>query len=128
MIGDTRQREIVAAYSAALEHGDADGLIALLTEDVTWSMPPMPHWYRGLEAVTDFAVRVPLGGCGSWRHLPTSANAQPAVASYLWSDDAGAYLNWSIDVLTLRGEQIADITAFVGAEHFRLLGLPASLS
>jgi RNA polymerase sigma-70 factor, ECF subfamily len=127
MIGDTRQREIVAAYSAALEHGDADGLIALLADDVTWSMPPLAHWYRGLEAVTDFAVRVPLGGCGSWRHLPTSANAQPAVASYLWNDDASAHLNWSIDVLTLRGEQIANITAFIGAEHFALFGLPESL-
>ena len=46
-------------------------------------MPPLPHWYRGLAAVTDFAVRVPLTDCGSWRHLPTSANGQPAVACYL---------------------------------------------
>jgi len=126
-LGDARLREIVAGYSAALERGDADALVALLTEDVTWSMPPLPHWYRGLDAVMDFAVRVPLTGCGSWTHLPTSANGQPAVAAYLWDDGAGAHLGWSIDVLTLRGERIAEVTAFIGPDHFALLGLPTSL-
>lgn len=126
-IGDARQREIVAGYSAALERGDANGLVALLTEDVTWSMPPLAHWYHGLEAVTDFAVQVPLTGCGNWRHLPTSANGQPAVGCYLWDDDAGAHLAWSINVLTLRGEQVAEITSFIGPDHFVPFGLPASL-
>jgi RNA polymerase sigma-70 factor (ECF subfamily) len=126
-IDDARLREIVAGYSAALERGDADALVALLTEDVTWSMPPRPHWYHGLEAVTDFAVQVPLTACGSWRHLPTSANGQPAVGCYLWNDDAGAHLSWSINVLTLRGEHIAEITSFIGPDHFAPFGLPDSL-
>lgn len=126
-IGDARLREIVTEYTTALERGDADALVALLTEDVTWSMPPMSHWYRGLDAVIDFAVRVPLTGCGSWRHLPTSANGQAAVGLYLWDDDAGAHSGWTITVLTLRGEQIAEITSFLGAEHFAPFGLPASL-
>jgi RNA polymerase sigma-70 factor, ECF subfamily len=126
-LGDARLREIVAGYSAALERGDADGLVALLTKDVTWSMPPLPHWYHGIDAVTDFAVELPLTRCGSWRHVPTSANGQPAVGCYLRTGDSGAYLAWSIDVLTLRGDRIAEITAFVGAEHFAPFGLPASL-
>jgi RNA polymerase sigma-70 factor (ECF subfamily) len=126
-LDDARLREIVTGYSTALERGDADALVALLTEDVTWSMPPLPHWYHGLEAVTDFAVRVPLTGCGSWRHLPTSANGQPAVGCYLWNDDARAHLGWSINVLTLRGDRIAEITSFIGPDHFALLGLPASV-
>ena len=126
-VDDARVREIVAGFSAAFEDGDADALVALLTQDVTWSMPPLPHWYHGLEAVTDFAVRVPITGCGDWRHLPTSANGQPAVGCYLWDDDAGTHLAWSVEVLTLRGDRIAEITSFVGAENLALLGLPASL-
>jgi RNA polymerase sigma-70 factor (ECF subfamily) len=126
-IDDTRLREVVADYCGALERGDADALVALLTEDVTWSMPPLPHWYRGLAAVTDFAVRVPLSTCGSWRHLPTSANGQPAVAAYLWNDEAGAHAFWSINVLTLRGERIAEVTSFIGAEYPEAFGLPAAL-
>jgi RNA polymerase sigma-70 factor, ECF subfamily len=126
-IDDARLRAIVADYSAALERGDADALIALLTEDVTWSMPPLPHWYRGLEAVTDFAIQVPLTGCGSWRHIPTTANGQPALGCYLWNDNADAHLGWSITVLTLRGDQIAELTTFIGPHHFAPFGLPGSL-
>jgi RNA polymerase sigma-70 factor, ECF subfamily len=126
-IGDAKLTEIVDGYASALERGDADALIALLTEDVTWSMPPLPHWYRGRPAVTDFVVKVPMGSCGSWRHLPVTANGQPAVASYLSPDGAGPYPAWSINVFTLRGDRIAEITSFIGAEHFEAFGLPASL-
>ncbi|MGH3587481.1 MAG: nuclear transport factor 2 family protein, partial [Pseudonocardia sp.] len=113
--------------STALERGDADSLVALLTEDVTWSMPPLPQWYRGVGPVMDFATRVPLGDCGSWQHLPTSANGQPAVASYLRAVGAGEHTAWSIDVFTLRGPRIAAVTAFLGAEHHARWGLPPSL-
>ena len=115
-LDDARLREIVAGYSAALERGDADALVALLTEDVTWSMPPLPHWYRRPRTPSPTSpYAVPLTGCGSWRHLPTTgANGQPAVACYLWDDAAGAHLAWSIDVLTLRGDRIAEITSFIG--------------
>lgn len=127
-LDDPRLREIVTGYTTALERGDADALIALLTRDVTWSMPPLPHWYQGLESVAEFAVQVPLGRCGSWRHLPTSANGQPAVGQYLRSDgDARDYLGWSITVLTLRGDRIAALTSFLGPEHFAGFGLPDSL-
>ncbi len=126
-LDDARVREIVAGYSSALERGDADALVALLTEDVTWSMPPLPHWYRGIAAVTDFAVTVPLTGCGSWRHIATGANGQPAVAAYLRAADEGPHLAWSINVLTLREGRIAEVTSFIGAEHFPPFGLPVSL-
>jgi RNA polymerase sigma-70 factor (ECF subfamily) len=76
-LGDARLRDLVRAYTGALERGDAEALLALLTEDVTWSMPPMPHWYRGKAAVGDFLRRYPLTTCGSWRHLATEANASP---------------------------------------------------
>jgi RNA polymerase sigma-70 factor (ECF subfamily) len=117
----------VAGFSAALERGDAGALVALLTEDVTWSMPPMATWYRGLAAVTDFASRVPLSTCGAWRHVPVRANGQAAVASYSWNDGAGAHLPWSINVLTLHDHRIAGITSFIGAEHFAAFGLPAEM-
>jgi RNA polymerase sigma-70 factor, ECF subfamily len=127
-LDDTRLKEIVSGFSTALEQGDADALVALLTEDVTWSMPPLPPWYRGIGPVMDFAVRVPLSSCGSWRHLPTTANGQPAMACYLRAGDAGAHDFWSINVLTLRGPHVAAITSFLGAELAATFGLPASLS
>lgn len=126
-LDDARLRRIVTGFSGALERRDTDGLVALLTEDVTWTMPPLPHWYRGLPAVTDWAEQVPLGSCGAWRHLPTGANGQPAVACYLWDDAAGAHLAWAVNVLTLCGDRIAGITSFVGGEQAAAFGLPAAL-
>jgi RNA polymerase sigma-70 factor (ECF subfamily) len=126
-VDDARLRELVTGFATALEHGDADALVALLTEDVTWSMPPLPHWYHGLDAVVDFAVQVPMTRCPSWRHRPTSANGQPAVAFYLGSNASSPHGAWSITVLTLRGGHIAEITSFLGPDHFPAFGLPASL-
>ncbi|WP_433271871.1 sigma-70 family RNA polymerase sigma factor [Actinosynnema sp. CS-041913] len=124
---DARLREVVAGFTTALERGDAAALVALLTEDVTWAMPPMANWYAGRAAVMDFAVSVPLGSCGAWRHLPVSANGQPAVACYLWDEAAGTHRAWSVNVLTVRDGLIAGITSFVGAEHFPPFGLPDCL-
>jgi RNA polymerase sigma-70 factor (ECF subfamily) len=116
-------KEIVARYAAALEQGDAATLVALLTADVTWSMPPMGHWYRGAAQVTAFIKAVPMV-CGSWHHVPVTANNQPAVASYLSPDPSEPHRAWSIDVLTIREGQIAEVTSFIGEEHFTPFGLP----
>jgi len=126
-LGDTRLREVVTRFATALEHRDTDALIELVTEDVTWSMPPLPHWYAGVPAVRDFAAQVPMGSCGTWRTLPTSMNAQPAVACYLREEGSPLHRAWSITVLTLREARIADVTSFIGPEHFTALGLPLEL-
>ena len=126
-IGDRQLNAVVERFTTALERRDTDALISLVTEDVTWAMPPMPHWYAGLAAVGDFASRVPMGSCGSWRTLPTRVNAQPAVACYLRPDDAPTHGAWAITVLDLRGARISGITSFLGVEHFTALGLPTDL-
>jgi RNA polymerase sigma-70 factor (ECF subfamily) len=130
-LGDARLRDLAAGYAAALERGDADALVALLTADVTWSRPPMRHWYRGLPAVTDFAVRLPLTGCGRWRHLPAAANGPPAVASYLQAVGAGPHRAGSVDVLTVRetpaGPRIAAVTSFLAPADLAAFGLPPEL-
>jgi RNA polymerase sigma-70 factor, ECF subfamily len=75
----------------------------------------------------DFAVQVPLTRCPSWRYLPVSANAQPAVAFYLGERPEGVHTVWSVTVLTLRDGSICGLVSFLGAEHFPDFGLPASL-
>ncbi len=125
-LGDGRVKALATRFASALEAGDADALLGLLAEDVTWAMPPLPHWYAGLPAVMDFAVRVPLTGCGTWRTLSTTANGQPAIACYLRADGQEHHA-WSLTVLDLAGERIGAVTSFIGADHFEALGLPTSL-
>ncbi|MFF2818239.1 sigma-70 family RNA polymerase sigma factor [Kitasatospora cineracea] len=125
--GDARARATVAAYRGALERGDADALVALLTEDVTWSMPPLPHWYRGRDAVMAFARAVPLTRCPSWRTVPVEANSRPAVACYLGASADAVHTAWSITVLDLAADgRIAGLVSFLGAEHFAPFGLPVN--
>jgi RNA polymerase sigma-70 factor (ECF subfamily) len=125
---DARVREIVTQYATALERGDSESFIALLTEDVTWSMPPLRHWYDGIAAVSDFAVEIPLTRCPSWQHVATAANGQPAIACYLGASADSDHLPWSIEVLTLHGDKVAAITSFLDPNLFPLLGLPPAMA
>jgi RNA polymerase sigma-70 factor (ECF subfamily) len=127
MMDDADLRRLVTRFASAFERGDAAALVALLTEDASWTMPPLPQWYHGLAAVTDFAEKVPMSRCGSWRYRLTCANGQPAVAFYIGNAASRMHVAWSITVLTLRGEHIAEITSFLGREHFPPFGLPAAL-
>lgn len=124
-ITDARLRGIVDNYIDALERGDVDAMVALLTDDVTWSMPPIPTWYRGRTAVTQFLIDAPMQV--RWRHRITAANGQPAVACYMWDSDQQAYAAEVIDVLTLRDDRIAAVTAFMDATLFPRFGLPEAL-
>ena len=133
-LGDERTRDIAERYASAIERGDADTLISMLTEDATWCMPPDAAWFQG-EALREWLVRDPLQE--RWRHLPTQANGQLAVGCYLFDQGRGCYTAAVIDVLTLDGDRIAAVTAFVlhegpqppgvAAEVFARFGLPAEL-
>jgi RNA polymerase sigma-70 factor (ECF subfamily) len=112
-LGDERVTEIVEAYMDALGRGDVPAVIGLLAEDAAWSMPPLSSWYRGHEELVDFLHVGPLSGHFRWRHRPAHANGQPAVGTYTWHPERDAYLPFSLDVLTLRGDRIAEVTAFI---------------
>ena len=125
LLGDERCRTLVTAYIEAIEHADVDGVVALLTEDAAWSMPPTSNWLDGLDEIAAWLTRSPFKL--RWRHLPTRANGQLAVGCYIWDAERGDFEAGVIDVLTLRGGRIAEVTAFVGGERFARFGLPERL-
>jgi RNA polymerase sigma-70 factor, ECF subfamily len=139
-LGDQRVQQIAARYADAIERGDADTLVSMLTQDASWSMPPIPTWFQGLPAVREFLVRDPL--TEHWRHRPTQANGQLAVAGYLLDAGTGRYTPAVIDVLTMAGDRIAGVTGFLfldlpgpgqpgagvsAADIFARFGLPAEV-
>ena len=119
-LGDARARELVQAYMDAMERADLDAVLALLTEDATWSMPPLPAWYRGPDVIRAFLVEYPFSE--RWRHVPVRVNGQLAVGCYTWQPARGCYVGEVLDVLTLRGDRIAEITAFLTSELHRRFG------
>jgi RNA polymerase sigma-70 factor, ECF subfamily len=112
--GEQRTAAIARQYADAIERADVDTIISMLTQDASWSMPPVPTWFRGHKAVRDFLVRFPLRE--TWRHRTTSANGQLAVGGYLFDADRQEFVPWVIDVLTFEGEKISAVTAFFTAE------------
>jgi RNA polymerase sigma-70 factor, ECF subfamily len=112
-LGDARAREIVASYMEAMAAGDVPRVVSMLTEDAAWSMPPLSSWYAGLPAVEAFLRGGPLSGEWEWRHLPARANGHLAVGNYTYVESARAFLPFSLDVLTVRGEKIAAVDAFI---------------
>lgn len=123
---DGEARLIAVRFATALEQGDIDTFVSMLTDDVTWAMPPLPHWYAGLDAVADFALQVPMTRCPSWIHHIVWANGEPAVALYVGQDTGSIHQAWSITVLGLRGDRVATITSFLDPDCFGLFGLPLS--
>jgi RNA polymerase sigma-70 factor, ECF subfamily len=112
-LGDDGIREVVEGYMDAMRQGDVDRVVSMLAEDAAWSMPPLPAWFRGEEELVGFLRTGPLSGDWRWRHLPTRANGQPAVGSYCWHEGEGTYLPFALDVLTLEGAKIKEITSFI---------------
>jgi RNA polymerase sigma-70 factor (ECF subfamily) len=125
-LGKAGLQALVRAYMQAMERGDIPAVVALLTEDATWSMPPFAEWYRGLGSITVFLSEHALHEV-SWRHLPTHASGQAAVGCYMLNDERSRYELGVIDVLTIEGSRIASVTAFLTPEVFRRFGLPESL-
>jgi RNA polymerase sigma-70 factor (ECF subfamily) len=126
-LGDERVREIVQNFVHAFEQGDIDAIVGLLAEDATFEMPPSPTWYRGRDAVADSWL-MPGGPPPRLRYMPTRANGQPALGTYVLEAERSRYVPIALDVLTLRGTRIADITAFRTPEIFSHFGLPAELA
>lgn len=133
-MGDQAVRQLAERYAAAIERADLPALLALLTEDVSWSMPPLPSWYSGTADVSQFLTKFVFPE--RWAHVTTTANGQLAVAGYLLDEDRDAYVPAALDVLELRGRRIASVTGFLtgeglGPQHqglFSRFGLPATLA
>ena len=124
-LGDDGQRELVAAYTAALRGHDVEGMIALLTEDATWAMPPLRNWFRGRQAIARFLVAAPYNV--DWRHRATRANGQLTVGCYAWDEHASVHVAYALDVLTVREGCIASIVSFIDGSRFSAHALPQQI-
>jgi RNA polymerase sigma-70 factor (ECF subfamily) len=112
-LGDDGLRELVDRYVDAWERSDVRAFAAMLAEDATFSMPPLATWYRTREGIANWARLWPMSGAWRWRPLLTRANGQPALAFYAWDEGERAYLPFALNVLSFRGGQVSDVTAFI---------------
>jgi len=117
-LGDAARQTLVRAYIDAWAQQDASALVALLTEDARFTMPPIPSWFDGREAVVRFFTHPVFHS--PWRLEPVWASGQLAFAAYQGPDFRLGALN----VVTLRDDKIAELTGFLDPAVHALFSLP----
>jgi RNA polymerase sigma-70 factor, ECF subfamily len=123
-LDDQGLREIVDRYVDAFERADVDALVEMLAADGAFTMPPLPTWYLGREAVAAFLSGHVLASDNRWRLVPARANGQLAFGNYRWDEARRIFAPRSLSVLTLGREGIAEITTFLGPAMMPRFGLP----
>ena len=119
------ERRLVGRFAAAWEANDVEGIVALLTDDVRLSMPPLPLEYIGRQDAARFYAIV-AARPGRRRIVQTKANGQPALAVYSRDPTGDVFRATSLLVVTLAGRRIAAVTRF-DTSVLHLFGLPRIL-
>ena len=122
--GSPAEDAIVAKFTRAWQSADVGALVALLTDDVFMSMPPMPFEYQGRDVVARFCASL-FGAGRRFDLVPTRANGQPAFGADL-RGPAGIRHGVGLYVLTLTGDRIGAMTRF-DTSVLPWFGLPRSL-
>jgi RNA polymerase sigma-70 factor, ECF subfamily len=111
-LGDERSRELVARFLDAWNRADVPGIVAMLSDDASFAMPPLPTWFEGKDDIAAFITEHVFRS--SWRFEATSTSGQPAMAGYRRDDESGRDRLDVLVVLSFEGELVAAITNFIG--------------
>jgi RNA polymerase sigma-70 factor (ECF subfamily) len=122
--GSPAEDAIVAKFTSSWESADLDALVALLTDDVFMSMPPIPFEYVGADVVARFCAGLFAAGRRA-ELVPTRANGQPAFGSYMRSP-SGVRQGTGLITITLAGDRICATSRF-DATVLPWFGLPLTL-
>jgi len=126
---DDARRDLVGRYVTAWEASDIDCLVALLYEDAVLSMPPLPQWYRGQDAIRTF-LKWGMRPERRFRLVPTRANGQLAFGQYVWQAEhaEAPFEAHALIVLTVAENAFSALTIFVDKQLVMKFGLPATLA
>jgi RNA polymerase sigma-70 factor (ECF subfamily) len=122
-----RERKIVGQFAEAVQAGETERVVALLTDDAWLTMPPEPYEYQGATAIAAFLRDRAVRRGAPLRLVPTRANNQPAFGCYLRAPHTAVGRPYGLLVLTLQDDLISVITWFSDSSVFPHFGLPRML-
>jgi RNA polymerase sigma-70 factor (TIGR02960 family) len=126
--GKAIEQALVGRLVNAWQAADVPAIVAILTEDALFAMPPLPEHYVGRDAIAAFLTTGPAAGrLDCFRFLPTTANSQPALAAYWRHADDGPFHAHGLIVIAFDGEAIASLTRFGEPSLFARFGLPMTI-
>ena len=116
VLGESDQRALTSAFVNAWGRSDVPAIVALLARDARFSMPPIPNWFEGQEAIGRFLAERVFQT--PWRAIPTRASGQLAFLLY----QGPAFAVGALNVLSLRAGEVLEMTGFLDpAVHARFL-------
>ena len=122
-----RERELVSRFAAAVESGNTQGIVSMLTKDAWLTMPPEPYEYQGRQAIARFLQDRDVRRGAHLQLVATRANGQPAFGCYLPDAHAPVARAYGLMVLTLTDDAISAITWFGERSLVPRFGLPRTL-
>jgi RNA polymerase sigma-70 factor (ECF subfamily) len=120
-------QELLDRYVALWEQADIPGFVALLREDAWFTMPPRPAWFQGRAAIATMLATYIFTPGRQRRLLPMRANGCPAFGLYQREAGAQVFELIGLVVLSVEGEQIASLVAFLDLECLSSFALPPTL-
>lgn len=124
-LGDDRHRALVERFVDAWRRADVDAIVATLSDDATFTMPPLPAWFLGREDIRTFLTERVFAL--DWRMRACRVSGQPALAAYLWNDTSADFQLEVINLFRFRGEHVTTISAFPDNALCARFGLPRAL-
>ncbi len=128
-IDDPRTAALLQRYVAAFEAYDVSAIVAQLTEDVVWEMPPFLAWFQGAATIGALiGSQCPADGPGSMRvrRAPTPGNGAPILGMYLRGPD-GVHRAFQLQHLRVTAAGVAHVVIFFDTTLFARFGLPEVL-
>ena len=119
------EAETVERFVDALQRGDYERVVAMLTDDARMTMPPEPFELQGSGPVAEYLCRVWAEGV---KVVPTSANGSPAFGYYGPDPHADVYRAIGIMVLSVEGDRLSLLTKFGDKNLFAAFGLPRTIT
>ena len=128
VLEDARKRALLAEYVEAFEHYDVPRIVALLSADAVWEMPPFTGWFSGAEEIGALiATNCPAERAGDQIMVQVSANGGPAFALYMRDPVDGVHRAFHVQVPTIGPDGVAHVAAFFDTTLFARFGLPEEL-
>ena len=126
--GSAQERAVASRFADAIEGGDVDALVALLTDDAWMTMPPAPMEYQGTAAIANFMRTVGFrGGNRRYRLVPAAANGQPCWGCYISDHGDPVWRAHGVLVITVAGDRVSMMTRFVDNGVLPFFGLPGTV-
>jgi RNA polymerase sigma-70 factor (ECF subfamily) len=100
---ESNEQALLDRLVNAWEEDDLDGVVALLHQDVSLSMPPFSSWYQGRAAVHAILALHPFGQRkrAGWRLFATRANGRPAFVLYRADQPGEPYQAFGLMALSI---------------------------